>query len=82
MPPVSVKALRPESRNGFRVVLVQEWVSERFWVVPTALLAAGLAVGVAVSRADSIPGVDRVGGGYRSGLAQLKRFWALSPRRC
>jgi uncharacterized membrane protein len=72
VPPVSVKALRPESRNGFRVVLVQEWVSERFWVVPTALLAAGLAVGVAVSRADSIPGVDRVGGGLpvRAGSAE------------
>ena len=72
MPPASVKALRPESRNGFRVVLVQEWVRERFWVVPTALLAAGLAVGVAVSRADSIPGVDRVGGGLpvRAGSAE------------
>jgi uncharacterized membrane protein len=63
VPPASVKALRPESRNGFRVVLVQEWVRERFWVVPTALLVAGLAVGLAVSRADSIPGVDKVGGG-------------------
>jgi uncharacterized membrane protein len=53
-------------------VLVQEWVRERFWVVPTALLAAGLAVGVAVSRADSIPGVDRVGGGLpvRAGSAE------------
>jgi uncharacterized membrane protein len=59
----SVKALRPESRNGFRLVLTQEWVRERFWVVPTALLIAGLAVGLAVSRADSIPGIDRVGGG-------------------
>jgi uncharacterized membrane protein len=67
-----VTALRPESRNGFRVVLVREWVRERFWVVPTALLAAGLAVGVAVSRADSIPGVDRVGGGLpvRAGSAE------------
>jgi uncharacterized membrane protein len=63
VPPASVNALRPESRNGFRVVLVQEWVRERFWVVPTALLVAGLAVGLAVSRADSIPGVDKVGGG-------------------
>jgi uncharacterized membrane protein len=63
VPPASVKALRPESRNGFRVVLAQEWVRERFWVVPTALLIAGLAVGLAVSRADSIPGIDRVGGG-------------------
>ena len=63
MTPASVKALRPESRNGFRVVLVQEWVRERFWVVPTALLVAGLVVGLAVSRADSIPGVDKVGGG-------------------
>jgi uncharacterized membrane protein len=72
VPPASVKALRPESRNGFRVVLVREWVSERFWVVPTALLAAGLAVGVVVSRADSIPGVDRVGGGLpvRAGSAE------------
>ena len=72
MPPASVKALRPESRNGFRLVLAQEWVRERFWVVPTALLAAGLAVGVAVSRADSIPGVDRVGGGLpvRAGSAE------------
>lgn len=63
MPPASVKALRPESRNRFRVALVQEWVRERFWVVPTALLVAGLAVGLAVSRANSIPGVDKVGGG-------------------
>ena len=63
MPTASVKALRPESKSGFRVVLVQEWVRERFWVVPTALLVAGLGVGLAVARADSIPGVDRVGGG-------------------
>jgi uncharacterized membrane protein len=63
VPTASVKALRPESRHGFRVVLAQEWVRERFWVVPTALLLAGMAVGLAVSRADSIPGIDRVGGG-------------------
>ncbi len=63
MTPASVNALRPESRNRFRVVLAQEWVSERFWVVPTALLVAGIAVGLAVSRADSIPGLVRVGGG-------------------
>ena len=63
MPTASVKALRPESRHGFRIVLAQEWVRERFWVVPTTLLIAGMAVGLAVSRADSIPGIDRVGGG-------------------
>jgi uncharacterized protein YceK len=68
----SVQALRPESRNGFRVVLAQEWVRERFWVVPTALLVAGMAVGLAVSRADSIPGLDEVGGGLpvRPGSAE------------
>jgi uncharacterized membrane protein len=72
VPTASVKALRPESTNGFRVVLAQEWVRERFWVVPTALLVAGMAVGVAVSRADSIPGVDKVGGGLpvRAGSAE------------
>ena len=63
MPTASVKALRPESRNGFRVVLAQEWFRERFWVVPAALLVAGMAVGIAVSRADSIPGLVKVGGG-------------------
>jgi Predicted membrane protein (DUF2254) len=68
----SVQALRPESRNGFRLVLAQEWFRERFWVVPTALLVAGMAVGVAVSRADSIPGLERVGGGLpvRAGSAE------------
>jgi uncharacterized membrane protein len=68
----SVQALRPESRNRFRIVLAQEWFRERFWVVPTALLVAGMAVGVAVSRADSIPGLDRVGGGLpvRAGSAE------------
>ena len=68
----SVQALRPESRNGFRLVLAQEWFRERFWVVPTALLVAGMAVGVAVSRADSIPGLVRVGGGLpvRAGSAE------------
>ena len=72
MATASVQALRPESRNGFRVVLAQEWVRERFWVVPTALLVAGMAVGVAVSKADSIPGVDKVGGGLpvRAGSAE------------
>lgn len=72
MPTASVKALRPESRNGFRIVLAQEWVRERFWVVPTALLVAGMAVGIAVSRADSIPGLDKVGGGLpvRAGSAE------------
>ena len=59
----SVQALRPESRSRFRFVLAQEWVRERFWVVPTRLLVAGMAVGVAVSRADSIPGLEKVGGG-------------------
>ena len=63
MPTASAKALRPESKNGFRVVLAQEWVRERFWVVPTVLLVAGVAVGLAVSRADSIPGLAKVGGG-------------------
>jgi uncharacterized membrane protein len=68
----SVQALRPDSRNGFRLVLAQEWFRERFWVVPTALLVAGMAVGVAVSRADSIPGLDKVGGGLpvRAGSAE------------
>jgi uncharacterized membrane protein len=72
VPTASVNALQPESRNGFRLVLAQEWVRERFWVVPTALLIAGMAVGLAVSRADSIPGVDRVGGGLpvRAGSAE------------
>ncbi len=72
MPTASVKALRPESRNGFRVVLAQEWFRERFWVVPAALLVAGMAVGIAVSRADSIPGLDEVGGGLpvRPGSAE------------
>jgi uncharacterized membrane protein len=72
VPTASVKALRPESRNGFRLVLAQEWVRERFWVVPTVLLIAGMAVGLTVSRADSIPGVDRVGGGLpvRAGSAE------------
>jgi len=63
VPTASVKALQPESRSGFRVVLAQEWVRERFWVVPAALLVAGVAVGIAVSRADSIPGLAKVGGG-------------------
>ena len=63
MPTASVQALRPESRNRFRVVLAREWVRERFWVVPAALLVAGIAVGLAVSRADSIPGLAKVGGG-------------------
>jgi uncharacterized membrane protein len=68
----SVQALRPESRNRFRFVLAQEWLRERFWVVPTALLVAGMAVGVAVSMADSIPGLERVGGGLpvRAGSAE------------
>jgi uncharacterized membrane protein len=44
-------------------VLAQEWVRERFWVVPSALLVAGVAVGLAVSRTDSIPGLAKVGGG-------------------
>lgn len=63
MPTVLAKALRPESRNRFRMVLAQEWIHERFWVVPTVLLVAGAAAGLAVSRVDSIPGLARLGGG-------------------
>ena len=63
MPPVPAKALRPESRRRFRVVLVQEWFRERFWAVPTVLLVAGVAAGLAVSRVDSIPGLAQLGGG-------------------
>ena len=63
MPTPSAEALRPESRNGFRVVLAREWARERFWVVPTVLLVAGVAVGLAVSTADSIPGLGKLGGG-------------------
>ena len=63
MPIASAKALRPESRSRFRVVLAQEWVRERFWVVPTVLLVAGVGLALAVSRVDSIPGLARVGGG-------------------
>jgi uncharacterized membrane protein len=72
VPTASVKALRPESRSGFRVVLAEEWVRERFWVVPAVLLVAGMAVGIAVSRADSIPGLAKVGGGLpvRPGSAE------------
>ena len=31
MPIASAKALRPESRSRFRVVLAREWIRERFW---------------------------------------------------
>jgi uncharacterized membrane protein len=63
LPTASVKARRPESRNGFRVVLAKEWVRGRFWVVPTLLLVAGVAAGLAVSRVDSIPVLANIGGG-------------------
>ncbi len=63
MPTVLAKALRPESRNRFRLVLAQEWIHERFWAVPTVLLFAGVVVGLAVSRVDSIPGLAELGGG-------------------
>ena len=63
-PQHQVNALRPESGMDSGLYS-RKWVRERFWVVPTALLIAGMAVGLAVSRADSIPGVDRVGGGLR-----------------
>jgi uncharacterized membrane protein len=63
VPTATAKALRPESRNAFRVVLAKEWVRERFWVVPTVLLVAGVAAGLAVSRVDSIPVLAKVGGG-------------------
>ena len=59
----SVQALRPRSRNAFRLVLAQEWYRDRFWTVPTALLVVGIATGVAVSRADSIRELVRIGGG-------------------
>ncbi len=63
VPPGPAKALRPESRSRFRRVLVQEWFRERFWAVPTVLLVAGVATGLAVSRVDSIPVLARLGGG-------------------
>jgi hypothetical protein len=63
VPTGSAKALRPESWNGFRVVLAKEWVRERFWVIPTLLLVTGVAAGLAVSRVDSIPVLATVGGG-------------------
>jgi uncharacterized membrane protein len=63
VPTTSAQALRPESRNRFRVVLALEWARERFWVVPSVLLVAGVAVGLAVSTADSFPGLVKLGGG-------------------
>ena len=44
-------------------MLAREWIRERFWVVPTVLLVAGVAAGLAVSRVDSIPVLAKVGGG-------------------
>ena len=74
MPTASAKALRPESTNGFRVVLAQEWVRERFWVVPAALLVAGVALGLAfLGRIRSLD-LPRSEGVYLSGQAPLKRF--------
>ena len=54
------------------MVLVHEWIRERFWAVPTVLLTAGVALGVAVSRVESIPGLALVGGGLpiRTGSAE------------
>ena len=63
MPSALAKALRPESITRFRLVLVHEWIRERFWAVPTVLLVAGVATGLAVSRVASIPGLAEVGGG-------------------
>ncbi|HEY5786247.1 MAG TPA: DUF2254 domain-containing protein [Microlunatus sp.] len=45
------------------MVLVQEWIRERFWAVPTVLLVAGVSAGLAVSSVDSIPGLAQLGGG-------------------
>ena len=56
------------------MVLVQEWFRERFWAVPTVLLVAGVAAGLAVSRVDSIPGLAQLGGGLPIRTAPLKRF--------
>jgi uncharacterized membrane protein len=45
------------------VVLVQEWVHERFWVVPTVLLIGGVVAGLAISMVDSVPGLAELGAG-------------------
>jgi hypothetical protein len=55
VPTALVKALRPESKSGFRVVLVQEWVHERFWGRTNCEVGGGLLV--RASSAEALLGI-------------------------
>ncbi len=47
-----VNTLPVESRWAYRRVRMNEWVRERFWSIPLALIAGGVLIAVAVSRPD------------------------------
>ena len=45
----------------YRLVRLNEWVRERFWSIPVALVLAGVLIAVVVSRPDLLGPAARLG---------------------
>jgi uncharacterized membrane protein len=56
-----VPALAPGRSGDHRRVLAREWLRDRFWALPSALLVAGMLLAVLTARADDLglPAADR-----------------------
>jgi uncharacterized membrane protein len=59
--PTLVAALAPGRSGDHRRVVAREWLRDRFWAVPSALLVAGMLLAVLTARADDLglPAADR-----------------------
>jgi uncharacterized membrane protein len=67
--PAEVRALPAGRSRDFRRAIRREWLRDRFWALPSLVLAAGVLLAVVTARADplglpaAVPGWPRVAAG-------------------
>jgi uncharacterized membrane protein len=54
MEPTPVRALRTGGRGGYLLVRAQEWERDRFWVLPSLLVLAGVVLAVLTAEAERL----------------------------
>ncbi len=62
-PPASARPAG--SSAGYRLSWAREWLNDRFWVLPSALLAGGVTLAVLTAGAGTLGGPARWRGGLR-----------------
>jgi uncharacterized membrane protein len=54
MEPTPVRALRTGGRGGYLLVRAREWERDRFWVLPSLLVLAGVVLAVLTAEAERL----------------------------